>query len=303
MRIRTFFNPESDKKGLTGALSDDYVTVMLQRYDTLKSLSLLAFAVAGGALLAAPAAAEADCQHLRGSMSSLTDYVTHSTDCVEGAQSLIADTEIALAEEVNAARETLGLAPLQRREGLDMAARVHALDMSDRNYLAHRDPEGRDHLYRIRAFDRSILVGDFGANVIKVPARYSGRDILNSMGQDEANAFNLIRDSFTDMGIGVIEKDNALYVVITFADVEGQLDQPVPLSPGASQSLKAKLDGPLRPVKWALNDMTTGERLRIGHGQRLRPVRLGQDDAVGISIVAEAGLTEITLKGPMITGR
>jgi hypothetical protein len=123
------------------------------------------------------------------------------------------------------------------------------------------------------------------------------------MGQDDANAFNLIRETFTDMGIGVIEKEGALYVVVTFADVEGELDQPVPLSPRRSQSLKADLDESLKPVTWALNDAVTGERLRLGFGSRLRPVRLTDTEMAGITITAQAGLTEVTLKGPMITGR
>jgi uncharacterized protein YkwD len=288
---------------LTFLFDDDYVTVMLRKYDIVKSLSLLAFAVAGGAVFAAPASAEVSCSSSAGATVSLTDYVTRTSACLNTAEGLVADAEDALAAEVNAAREALGLAPLKRRDGLDMAARVHALDMSGRDYLGHSDPEGRNHLFRIRAFDRSILVGDFGANVVKVPVRFSGREILNSMGQDDANAFNLIRETFTDMGVGVIEKDGALYVVVTFADVQGVLEEPVPLSPRRSQSLKADMDESLKPVTWALNDVVTGERLRLGHGSRLRTVRLTDQDLAGITITAEAGLTEVTLKGPMITGR
>jgi uncharacterized protein YkwD len=56
-------------------------------------------------------------------------------------------------------------APLQRRTGLDCAARSHALDMATRGYFGRLDPEGADEHERVEAagYTAAVLVQHLAA--------------------------------------------------------------------------------------------------------------------------------------------
>jgi uncharacterized protein YkwD len=277
---------------------------MLQIYDKLKSSSLLAVAAAGGLAVAPVAMADGICSGEAGYGNGLVEYVSQAEICVNQTNAVATEIAESVAQDINRARIALGLPELNRRDGLDMASQAHALDMAKHDYVAHTDMQGRDHLYRIGAFDRSVLVGDFGANVVKVPASFSAGRIFNTMGKGEENALNLVRESFTDMGVGIAEADGAYYVVVTFADVEGELETALPLSPQSQQSLAASLeDRSLRAVKWGLSDAQTGEAYRQTFSSRLSPRRLDAGRDAAVYVIAVAGAEQVTLKGPLVAGR
>ena len=149
---------------------------MLQKYDTLRTASLLALAAAGGAIIALPAQAQTACDLSDGYGETLVSYVDEVEACLAEA-TFDGDIEAAVAERTNAVRGDKGEAALERRASLDAAARAHALDMAARNYAGHNDLEGRGHIYRMRALDRQVLASATGANVAVLDAGASVSDI------------------------------------------------------------------------------------------------------------------------------
>jgi len=278
---------------------------MLQKYDKIKSSLLLAVAAAGGAALSLTASAgEMSCSLENGYAMDLSSYVSEATTCVENAENLDTNFADGLVNEINAERVANGLAPLKRRASLDMAAAVHALDMSERIYAAHADLEGRDHLHRIRAFDRTMLVGASGSNVTVGRSADSAADIHNKIKRDQLNQDNILRASFTDIGVGVVEEAGQYYVVQVFAAAEGDLETAIPLNATGAQPLNASLTGYDRQVvAWGLVDATSGEMLAKSNMPRVRFSNIRGADAANLDVLVSAHRGTYVLKGPLVSGR
>lgn len=275
---------------------------MLHFYDKTRSVSLLAFAAASGLALSGTANAEMKCADIATGTPGLVGYVSAASSCVENSDVLADGTEAALASHINQVRYDLELPALERRAGLDMAAQAHALDMVERDYVAHTDPEGRDHLYRVRAFERTGLIGNFGAVVMAASADRSAVQLAADMSQDPQNASNLIDDSFTDFGIGVAVHEGRQLVVLVFADIEGDLQVSLPVAPSTGHSLAANFDEvELRPVTWRLVEADTGASIRRSFIAELDPLRLPAQTETALIIEAKAGASEVSLKGPLVT--
>ena len=277
---------------------------MLQKYDKLKSSLLLAVAAAGGAAFSGTAvAAEANCSLENGYSIDLASYVAEASSCIDAADNIEHSVADGLMAEINADRVSNGLAPLNRRASLDKAAMAHALDMSVRIYADHVDPEGRDHLHRIRAFDRTMLVGGSGANVTVSLANADATAVHENVKMDAFNVDNMMRASFTDVGIGVVEEAGQYYVVQVFAAAEGDLNEAVPISVAGTAPLKAKLSsGDQRMVAWGLVDTKSGEMLARSSMPRIRYGALDGADAA-INVLVGLHNSTYVLKGPLVSGR
>ena len=278
---------------------------MLHKYDKIRSSLLLAFAAAGGAAISGAAmASEAGCALEDGYDTQLSAYVSEATTCIESANNFDAGLADALFAEVNAERVNAGLSPLNRRASLDMAAKAHALDMSARIYADHADLEGRDHLHRIRAFDRTMLVGASGSNVTVSRAAASANDVHTNLKRDQLNIDNMMRDRFTDMGIGVVEEAGQYYVVQVFAAAEGDFFEAIPVSAKGSQPLKASLvDRDRQVVAWGLVDSASGEMLARSTMPRVRFGNLRGAESAALDVLVTAHNDTYVLKGPLVSGR
>lgn len=277
---------------------------MLQKYDKLKSSLLLALAAAGSAALSGTATAEAAVCGLEDGFSvELASYIEEATACVAAAENIDAVFADGLVAEINAERLAAGQTPLNRRASLDMAAAAHALDMSVRKFAAHADPEGRDHLHRIRAFDRTMLVGASGANVSVVSSSDDAALIHNEIKRDQLNQDNILRAGFTDVGIGVVEQAGQIYVVQVFAAAEGDLDAALPVSASDTQSLSANLMSRDRQVvAWGLTDTASGEMLARSTMPRVSYTALDTGDAANLDILVSVRDRTYVLKGPLVSG-
>lgn len=265
---------------------------------------LLAFAAAGGALMSPAATADTGCTLADGYSSSLAAYVSEAATCVAQSEAVQTATEIELADQTNAARASLGLNTLERRDSLDQAARAHALDMATRGYAAHQDLEGRDHLYRIGAFDRTMLVGSSGANVMKMAGDVTANDVFVSMGQDVQNAQNIIHSWFTDFGVGIAEANGETYAVMLFAANEGELDTALPIELTETAPLSASFKRDLsQAVGWSLHDQATGDQLAKGSAPRLRTAQLGTGSTASLELVISEQADTYALKGPLVSAR
>lgn len=277
---------------------------MLQKYDNLKSSLLLALAAAGGAALSGTASAgEMTCDLKNGYAIELASYVAEATSCVQESDRFAAEIADGLMAEINAERADQGLAPLNRRASLDMAAKAHALDMSVRIFADHSDQEGRDHLHRIRAFDRTMLVGASGSNVTVSLAAADATSIHEKIKMDEYNAANILRESFTDIGIGVVEEAGQYYVVQVFAAAEGDLKTALPMSAEGTAPLNVRLANRDRELMaWGLMDVASGETLARGSVPRVRFRNLDGADA-SLNVLVGYNSQTYVLKGPLVSGQ
>ncbi|MEO1552822.1 MAG: CAP domain-containing protein [Pseudomonadota bacterium] len=278
---------------------------MLQKYDKLKSSLLLAIAAAGGVAISGIAAAsEAGCSIENGYASNLASYVAEASACVQAAENFETSIADGLFAEINAERAASGLASLNRRASLDMAAKAHALDMSVRIFADHVDPEGRDHLHRIRAFDRTMLVGASGSNVTVSLATADTKAVHAKLKLDQLNIENITRASFTDVGIGVIEEAGQYYVVQVFAAAEGDFFEAIPVSATGSQPLKASLaDRNRQVVAWGLVDTQSGEMLARSTMPRVRFGNIRGSESAELDVLVSARNDTYVLKGPLVSGQ
>lgn len=282
---------------------------MLQFYDKHLTLSVLALAALTGPALAdtAPATGSASatpCTLEDGLSTSPRAFASEASACLERAES---ETETAVAARIDALtdyrRARFNMAPLEHRASFDAAARLHALDMAERGYAAHQSPEGLNHLDRVRRLDRTVLIGASGANVTIVPAGTEPVDAFNALVSDPVNAANLTRDAFTHAGVGVAESaDGQVYIVQVFAQVDGELAEPLAYALAASQPVAATfVDARFEQAGWRLSIPETGASAR-GFGDALGQRRLGEGTAY-LAIEAELGNRIYELSGPAVEVR
>jgi uncharacterized protein YkwD len=270
---------------------------ILTKYVCILSVSVLALAAP------VPAAhAATSCDLSNGLALGTADFQTEAKACLSGAVGITANPklEAEMHRLTGVARKASGRKPVQSLASFDAAARVHAMDMAARNYAAHTDPEGRNHLDRVRQLDRQNLIGAFGANVVIVPAGTSAKDIQLALLGDAANAENVLRRSFDHLGVGIVEKGGMLYVVQVFGEVAGKLSAPLGAAIKRDTALKASLeDAALETVSWSI--VSPGGRvLAKGRGARL-DVAEGAKPVGYLMLDVKAGKASHTLKGPAVS--
>lgn len=263
--------------------------------------------VIAGAAFAGPAIA----QDLQASACTIADaglpatvdrYLPAAEACLAAPPAGVsarADLEAELLTELNAARAEAGLAPLTARPALAGAARLHTIDMAARGYAAHVDPEGRDHLDRIRTLDRTGLIGAVGGNVAIAGA---AGDLLPALSAAGVDRDNVLREEFTDIGIGVTEADGRIFAVAVFARVDGELDTPLPATAQRVAAISADLDQPNAAFAAIPQSQVAGVRLSSADGAVLaqsqgRSIGVPAGDAY-LDVAVDTGDGVRYLRGP-----
>lgn len=277
---------------------------MLQKYDTTKSISLLALAAAGGFAFTAAAQTVTPCTPTDGYEIGLSSFVAEAEACLAGAETFMASYETELLERINKARTDAGLTELALRDGLTKAARAHSLDMAEREYAAHTDPEGRDHMFRARAFDRTVLIASSGAAVLQTGLGADAGDVFVLMIEDPQNDANIMNEAFTHVGFGMIRSEDSMHVTVVFAEVSGELSEPLPLKLAGFAAMRPDLlDRSSETLAWGLTDQASGELLAKGSGSRIAARRLAGVDMAELDVLVETDGDLYTLKGPLVSAR
>lgn len=263
--------------------------------------------VIAGAAFAGPALA----QDMQASACTIADaglpatvdqYLPAAQTCLAAPPAGVsprADLEAQVLADLNAARADAGLAPLDARPALAEAARLHTIDMASRGYAAHVDPEGRDHLDRIRTLDRTGLIGSVGGNVAIAADASALAPALTAMGVDRDN---VLRQEFTDIGVGVTEADGRIFAVAVFARVDGELDAPLPVTAQRIASVSTNLDERMANFAAIPQSRVDGLRLSSADGAVLaeslgRSISVPAGDAY-LDIVVDQGDGVLYLRGP-----
>lgn len=144
-------------------------------------------------------------------------------------------------------RQLLDLADRRRMEsapsleadpGLELAARAHALDMLERDYMDHVGPDGRDVAERVAILHRRFI-GGTGENL----AEHEGLEVEELAGQagplavkivdgwmaSPGHRQNLLEPEYTHHGLAAAGKGDRLVIVQVFGRQRALLEQPLPL--------------------------------------------------------------------------
>lgn len=266
---------------------------------TVAALAAASAAFAGSAL----AANDGPCR--LGAADLPTDvqaYAEMAGTCLshppDGVQ-LRPDLEARLLKAINARRDRADIDALEGREGLTKAARLHAMDIALRDYIAHKDPEGRSHLDRIRLLDRTGLYGEAGGNIAIVGVDKAG-SIDERISADEVNYANLTRPGFTHAGVGVVEAEGRLYAVELFARLDGELSEPLPYKVTRLDNIHPRFADDSFALERVSLESTGGKRLGLSLNPRLVNIEHTGETA-SLDIAASDGETVYTLRGPTVT--
>ena len=120
--------------------------------------------------------------------------------------------ELQLLEMANQSRAKAGAPPLQRDEGLMLAARAHAEEMARQQQLSHQF-DGEPSLPRRLSMASPLHLDHAGENVaLDATADQAHRHLMLSPPHRE----NLLDASYNVVGFGVIRRGDQLYVVQDF---------------------------------------------------------------------------------------
>lgn len=188
--------------------------------------------------------------------AALVDYYKNGQSCLATpplAFRFDPEIEWRFVETVNRERVAHGLDRLTIRPEMQAAARFHSLDMGVNSFFDHQAPDGRSHVERVAAFDRTLLaegtaenLAQFGPavcmdeNQTEVPCALapgfrppSGGFIVDDLHRklmaSEGHRRNILDPEVTHIALGVARTETGVYVTQLFANVFGELTEPAPL--------------------------------------------------------------------------
>lgn len=101
---------------------------------------------------------------------------------------------------VNQARKDAGLSPLKLHERLAKAAKAHACDMAQRNFISHQGPEGRGPSWRALQAGYDPLWLIIGENI--AAGFPSPGSVFHAWMSSPGHRGLILHPQFTEMGLG-----------------------------------------------------------------------------------------------------
>lgn len=118
----------------------------------------------------------------------------------------VSEYELKVLELVNIEREKNGLSALTWNSKLAEVARTHSMDMAERNFFSHTNPDGKSPFDRIKAYGISY---SRAAENIAV-GQSTPEEVVESWMNSEGHRANILNSSFTSLGVGY-HKSNSGY--------------------------------------------------------------------------------------------
>lgn len=190
------------------------------------------------------------------SMKSVLSKITLSTFfwlglCVLTACHQVARTEHLnldhVADEIirlnNELRRSKNLEPLSSLDSLKHLAKRHSLNMANKDFFDHRDPEGLNPHDRMQTFAPALLSKNSGENIAlrshggESETRFA--EILMKMWQDSPEHYaNLISPEFRHIGVALASAEDKIYATQSFANGIALLENDLPLTAREGDSLR-----------------------------------------------------------------
>ena len=190
----------------------------------------------------------------------------------------------AMVQRLNDIRAEHGLPELFWHEGASDVARLHAIDMLRRDYMAHESPEGMRNSERIRLLFRDEGFGYTGENLAwfrdAFPPIYSELTLQKQLEDSPSHYKAMLNPDYDHVGLAIVKMGGDYMAVQIFVSVEGDLlkNWPERIYPGDRLQLPARMQG--RSVE--------GWRLELPDGQRI---------ASGFS--TEVVVPDVDVEGPV----
>ncbi len=152
------------------------------------------------------------------------------------------EIESAILEMVNQERARAGANPLQLDDTLRVTARAHSDDMFLRGYFDHDDPDGFSPADRIAEAHRQLigLTGEniwMGANLDPSDQKKTAESIMNAFMKSSDHRENILKKTYTHLGIGVAIKGRDVKATQNFATIIALTKQAVPLQVHGGEQL------------------------------------------------------------------
>ena len=136
-------------------------------------------------------------------------------DALGEAMALLEEELLERVNEVRAAGGTCGVQgtfppthPLEMDPALRCAARVHTLDMSERNYFSHESPNGVGPGVRITK--AGFASGPIGENIALGSTTVEG--VMGQWMNSDGHCANILNASYYFFGAGVFDSDSFGYI-------------------------------------------------------------------------------------------
>ena len=140
--------------------------------------------------------------------------VVQATSSTDAGRS-IARMEGGLLRRVNDLRRQHGLAPLRRDRALAAAARAYSCRMAAEGFLGHESPDGSTLGDRVRAAGKPFRV--IGENLaMNENAAEPVAAAVRGWMKSETHRDNILRDEFTETGVGICRRDTRYYFTQLF---------------------------------------------------------------------------------------
>ncbi len=127
----------------------------------------------------------------------------------EANDSGISNLENQMIELINKERQKEGLAPLRRDSELTRVARIKANDMERNNYFSHYSPTYGSPFDMLDRFDVEYIMA--GENL---SGNSSVETAHQSLMQSSGHRANILKESFTHIGIGAVESSRYRYIFV-----------------------------------------------------------------------------------------
>jgi len=123
--------------------------------------------------------------------------------------------ETAVHQSVNGLREDAGVGRLTHTDDLAAVARAHSADMADRDFFAHRNPDGESPRDRLR--EAEVACGAPGENLAHrehaaVSPTEFGLTVAGQWDRSDRHRENLLREGYRREGIGVELRDGGAWI-------------------------------------------------------------------------------------------
>ncbi len=238
--------------------------------------------------------------------SSIEKYVTYANYCLlhsDPSVSVLDGDVLMMFHRLNEMRETRNLPPLKWHAGAAETARLHAIDMLERQYFDHSTPEGLKSVDRMRRLDRDEVFSISGENLAYYatgwPDSYSSLTLQSQLERSPSHFKAMLDPEFTHAGAAIVKKGNVYIAVQVFLASEGQLphEWPTVVSPGEEFLLPEKI-GERVIGGWRL--ITPGNQIAAeGYDRRVKIPSFFSDRLRLVVLGEESRTSYILLNAPV----
>lgn len=133
----------------------------------------------------------------------------------------------------NIERSRYSLPALTYEPGLVKLARYHSQNMLQRDFFAHRDPQGFDIAGRRKKYYPTLVVSSVGENIGKFrnsTGSFSPQELVAGWMNSPSHRENILHPDYTHLGVGIVKQGGTLFATQNFATPLAKIKTNLPQS-------------------------------------------------------------------------